>query len=116
MATLLGNPELKIAISANGFIKGGNLDNIDGIKYDFSLSSRILKGKIKQPIDISALPETRKVDLVVEPGEVVFVLTQETLMLPNDIMATLIPKRKLSHDGIMILGGLSIDPLYEGRL
>jgi deoxycytidine triphosphate deaminase len=116
MATLLGNPEIKIAISSNGFIKDGNQDNIDGLKYDFSLSSRILKAKFKQPIDISALPETRKVDLVIEPGEVVFVLTQEVLMLPNDIMALLIPKRKLSHDGIMILGGLSVDPLYEGRL
>jgi deoxycytidine triphosphate deaminase len=116
MATLLGNPEIKDAISSNGFIKNGNQDNIDGLKYDFSLSSRILKAKFKQPIDISALPETRKVDLVIEPGEVVFVLTQEVLMLPNDIMALLIPKRKLSHDGIMILGGLSVDPLYEGRL
>jgi len=116
MATLLGNPELKIAVSSSGFIKNGNQDNIDGLKYDFSLSSRILKAKFKQPIDISALPETRKVDLVIEPGEVVFVLTQEILALPDDIMAVLIPKRKLSHDGIMILGGLSVDPLYDGRL
>jgi len=116
MPVLLGNPELKQALSDNGFVKEGKIENIDGVKYDFCLSSKILKAKFKQPIDINALPETRKVDLVVEPGEVVFVLTQETLTLPDDIMALLIPKRKLSHDGIMILGGLSVDPLYEGRL
>jgi len=116
MPTLLGNSDLKNALSEKGFIKDGIIENVDGIKYDFSLSSRLLKAKFKQPIDISALPETRKVDLVVEPGEVVFVLTKETLSLPDDLMAILIPKRKLSHDGIMILGGLSVDPLYEGKL
>lgn len=116
MPTLLGNPDLKQALSDDGFIKSGKLENIDGLKYDFSLSARVLKAKFKQPMDIDQLPQTRKVDFVVEPGEVVFVLTQETLHLPIDVMAILIPKRKLSHDGIMILGGLSVDPLYEGRL
>lgn len=116
MPTLLGNDELKKAILPDGFIKDGSINNIDGIKYDFCLSSYILKAKFKQPIEITNLPETRKVDLVVEPGEVVFVLTQETLSLPNDVMVLLIPKRKLSHDGIMILGGLSVDPMYEGKL
>ncbi|MDQ3073273.1 MAG: hypothetical protein M3Q97_08440 [Bacteroidota bacterium] len=30
--------------------------------------------------------------------------------------ALLIPKKKLSHKGILILGGLSVDPLYKGKL
>lgn len=116
MPELLGNTSLIEALSETGFIKNGKRDNIDGIKYDFCLSTEILKAKFKQPINIASLPDTMKRELVVEPGEVVFVLTQETLVLPNNIMAILIPKRKLSHDGIMILGGLSVDPLYEGRL
>lgn len=116
MPTLLNNSDLKIAVSEDGFIKHGKYENIDGIKYDFSISPRILKAKFKQPIDIDQLPETRKGDAVIEPGEVVFVLTQETLQLPDNVSAILIPKRKLSHDGIMILGGLSVDPLYEGKL
>lgn len=116
MPELLGNTSLIDALSQNGFIRNGKKDNIDGIKYDFCLSSTILKAKFKQPIDVEKLPDTMKRELVVEPGEVVFVLTHEILTLPNNIMAILIPKRKLSHDGIMILGGLSVDPLYEGRL
>jgi dUTPase len=116
MPTLISNPELIAAIGPGGFIVNGKSENIDGVKYDFSLSPNILKSKFGQPIDISQLPETRKVDLYVEPGEVVFVLTEEKVKLPDDVMALLIPKRKLSHDGIMLLGGLSIDPLYEGRL
>jgi dUTPase len=116
MPTLLGLPALKNALSETGFIKNGKLENIDGIKYDFCLSPEILKAKFKQPINAASLPDTMKKELVIEPGEVVFVLTQETVSLPDNVMAILIPKRKLSHDGIMILGGLSIDPLYEGRL
>ena len=116
MPTLLNNPELKQAINEGGFIINGKIENIDGIKYDFSVSNRILKARFKQPIDIDQLPQTLKGELVIEPGEVVFVLTQENLALPDNISAILVPKRKLSHDGIMILGGLSIDPLYEGKL
>ena len=116
MPTLMSNPQLKEFITNGEFIKKGNIDNIDGIKYDFCLSSRILKAKYGQPVDVSNFQDTMKRDLVVEPGEVVFVLTEETISLPDNIMAFLIPKRKLSHDGIMILGGLSVDPYYEGRL
>jgi deoxycytidine triphosphate deaminase len=116
MPTLLGNPDLKQAVSPTGFIKDGRIENIDGAKYDFCLSARVLKAKFKQPMDLDQLPQTRRVDFVVEPGEVVFVLTQETLVMPDNMMGILIPKRKLSHDGIMILGGLSVDPLYEGKL
>lgn len=116
MPIILGYDRLKEAVGENGFIKSGNIQNIDGIKYDFCLSSKILKAKYKQPVDVSDFPETLKSELVIDPGEVVFVLTSESVSLPDNIMAILIPKRKLSHDGIMILGGLSIDPLYDGRL
>jgi deoxycytidine triphosphate deaminase len=116
MPTLLNNLELAKAIEETSIISNGKSENLDGIKYDFSLSSFILKARFKQPIDINQLPELRKGDITVEPGEVVFVLSNETLSMPVDIMALLIPKRKLSHDGIMILGGLSVDPLYEGKL
>lgn len=116
MPTLVNNSELLQAISENGFIQNGKPENIDGIKYDFSLSQRVLKAKFKQPINVNDLPQTTRTEFVVEPGEVVFVLTEEKLKMPDNIMAILIPKRKLSHDGIMVLGGLSVDPLYSGRL
>ena len=116
MPVLLNNNDLLQAISPTGFIENGKSENIDGIKYDFSLSQRVLKAKFKIPINIDDLPQTTRTEFVVDPGEVVFVLTEETLKMPDNVMAVLIPKRKLSHDGIMILGGLSVDPLYAGKL
>jgi hypothetical protein len=54
--------------------------------------------------------------LIIEPGEVVFVLSEERLSLPSDMIAQLSPKRKLAHAGILTLGGFTVDPGYQGRL
>jgi dUTPase len=80
------------------------------------MSSKVLMANFDTPVDVSKLSEKERANLRIEPGEVVFVLTEETLELPRDIVANLSPKRKLSHHGIMVLGGFCIDPLYEGRL
>ena len=60
-----------------------------------------------------SIPE---VDRFVEPGEVVFVLTEERLDLPRNMIAVLSQKRKLFNQGIQVLGGFCIDPLYRGKL
>ena len=38
------------------------------------------------------------------------------MALPDNMIAVLTPKRKLAHDGILILGGLAVDPGYKGFL
>src|ERR1700684_1905031 len=80
------------------------------------MGSLVLKAKSGQPVDIEELPAVEKSTLAVEPGEVVFVLTQEKLNLPRNMMAVLSSKRKLAHGGIIILGGSVVDPLYHNYL
>src|SRR5208337_2412677 len=75
-----------------------------------------LKASYKRPIDVEKLSEAEKAELFIEPGEMVFILTEERLDLPNNMIAELSPKRKLSHAGILAIGGFCIDPLYQGRL
>lgn len=116
MATMVTGSELRKAIETSEFITGGDPGSVEGVKYDFHLSSQILKAKFKRPVNFDHLTEAEKRELEVEPGEVVFVLTQERLSLPLDVVAQLSPKRKLSHAGILTLGGLCVDPGYEGRL
>jgi deoxycytidine triphosphate deaminase len=105
MPRLITENELKTAVELNTFIKNGNVNNAEGVKYDFCLGSELLKAVFGRPIDMLKLPENNRTSLNIEPGEVVFVLTKEELDLPNNIHAVLSPKRKLSHDGIMVLGG-----------
>ncbi len=116
MPTMVTGQDLLGAVSKGSFIQGGDSSCVEGVKYDFRLSARILKARYSSPIDASKLSETEKQGLSVEPGEVVFVLTEERLALPINMVAQLSPKRKLSHAGILTLGGFTIDPSYEGRL
>lgn len=116
MPKIVTETRIKEFIENNSIIKNGRAENAEGVKYDFRISSRILKAKYHQPIDVNNLPEQEKANIFIEPGEVVFVLTEETIELPINMKAILMPKRKMSHEGILTLGGLSIDPLYKGKL
>src|SRR5438093_10538078 len=116
MPRLLNHVEIAEAVERGSFIKGGKSESAEGVKYDFHLSNRILKAGFGRPIDAEKLSEIEKKDLYIEPGEMVFVLTEERLTLPDNMVALLSPKRKLSHAGILSIGGFCIDPLYDGKL
>lgn len=116
MPAMVTGQKLRAAVEDGSFIQGGDSTCVEGVKYDFRLSARILKARYASPIDASKLSEIEKQGLSVEPGEAVFVLTEERLKLPENMVAQLSPKRKLSHAGILTLGGFTIDPRYEGRL
>lgn len=117
MSKIIGAEKLEDLISDGNIIKNGSTECVDGIKYDFRLGPKFLKAYFGQTVDYNEFttPEDRT-KAVVEPGEVVFVLSKERLSLPNDIYIQLNPKRSLSQDGIELLGGLTVDPGYEGHL
>ena len=116
MANIISGEKLTEAVKTQTFIKGGDIKCAEGVKYDFRVSSKILKANYKRPIDVNKLTETEKSELFIDPGEMVFILTEERLDLPDNMLAELSPKRKLSHAGILAIGGFCIDPLYQGRL
>jgi deoxycytidine triphosphate deaminase len=116
MAVMITGDDLRNAVTEGALIASGDLSCAEGVKYDFRLSQRILKAKFRRPINAGELSVSERRDLIIEPGEVVFVLSEERLTLPSDVIAQLSPKRKLSHAGILTLGGFTIDPGYEGHL
>jgi dCTP deaminase len=116
MATLITHDHLKEIVSAGQIVIGGDPTAVEGIKYDFRLGSKFLKASLERPVDYNDLHGTEKLKAKIEPGEVVFVMSEERLNLPTDMFVTLVHKRKLSHDGIAIMGGLCVDPGYQGHL
>ena len=117
VSKVISGKRLQDAVSNSVFLSGGDISNCDGIKYDFRLDDRILKSRYRVPINYSDIPvEKQGTDLVVSPGEMVFVLTKETLNLPKNIFSQLSPRRKMTEFGIITLGGLAIDPGYNGKL
>lgn len=118
MSKVITEKEIKSWIKGSTNIIEGSLECAEGIKYDFRLGSKFLKayfGRVMDyETDLKSAEDMRRA--VVEPGEVVFVLSRERLVLPRNVYAQLSPKRSLSQDGIELMGGLTIDPGYEGYL
>lgn len=113
MSRLILENELRDAVKNNSFIKNGSLNSCEGMKYDFRVSSKLLSPHFNRD---RAFDEQDETNFVIKPGETAYVMTEEDLDLPNNIFCQLSTKRKLSHDGILLLGGFSIDPNYKGKL
>lgn len=116
MAALITHDHLKKIITTGQIIIGGDLESVEGFKYDFRLGSKFLKASLERPEDYNDLHGIDKLKAKIEPGEVVFVMSEERLNLPMDMFITLVHKRKISHDGITVMGGLCVDPGYRGHL
>jgi deoxycytidine triphosphate deaminase len=116
MASLVTHDRLKELINAGQIIIDGDPAAVEGIKYDFRFGSKFLKASLERPVDFNDLQGTEKLQAKIDPGEVVFVMSEERLRLPMDVFVVLVHKRKLSHDGIAVMGGLCVDPGYEGHL
>lgn len=118
MSKVITEEEIRQWILEKKVIQDGDVSCAEGIKYDFRLGSKFLKAyfgrEVDYNVDLKTAEDRRKA--VVEPGEVVFVLSQERLSLPDNVYVQLSPKRSLSQDGIELMGGLIVDPGYEGYL
>ena len=116
MASLVTHEHLKEIITAGEIVVGGDPAAVEGIKYDFKFGRKFLKSSLERPVDFNDLQGTQQLQAKIDPGEVVFVISEEKLRLPMDMFVVLVQKRKLSHDGIAVMGGLCVDPGYEGHL
>ena len=116
MATLITQDSLRSLVEKGVVIEGGDLACAEGVKYDFRIGGRFLKASWERPVTYQELSVTDRANAKVSPGEVVFVMSEEKLQLPPDMFLILSQKRKISHEGITVMGGLCVDPLYEGHL
>ena len=117
MASLITHEQLKKLVRDGEVVSGGDPDAVEGIKYDFRLGNRFLKASLERPFDYRDLHTVDdRAKAKIEPGEVVFVMSEEKLHLPMNMFVVLSHKRKISHDGIAVMGGLCVDPGYQGYL
>jgi dUTPase len=114
MSNIIGESELKQFVSNGEIIQNGDVGCAEGIKYDFCLGEKFIKTGFNSPKSYDYLLERDAA--IIAPGEVVFVLTREYIDIPLDINIVLHEKRKLSQEGISLLGGRGVDPGYKGYL
>jgi len=115
MSVLVSGEELKINL--DNYMTNSRTENCEGIKYDLTLHGRFLKAKYGQPMEYDKLsPQELNEGTIVSPGETVYVMTEETLHLPQNVYATLTSKRNMGERGINVHSALVVDPGYKGKL
>lgn len=113
--TITGN-KIKQLVKGNKIIENGSINNCGSLKYDFTLSDEILKSDFNTPVKLMELSAEERREALIQPGEVVYVLTKEKVNLPPNMYMSLSANRGMSEYGVLTLGGFAVDPGYSGRL
>lgn len=116
MSKTITGDSLKKLVEDGKIIVDGTVENCGALKYDFVLSDEFLKADFKSPQKMSDLSAMEKRNVVIEPGEVVYVLSKETVNIPANMYMNLSANRGMSEYGVLTLGGFAVDPGYSGRL
>lgn len=116
VSSLVNQEGLKALLAEGLIVKNGDANSVEGVKYDFRIGPSFLKSKFRRPMEFDRLSIDAISSAEIEPGEVVFVRTEEEISLPTNMMIVLTHKRTIAYDGILILGGLTVDPGFDGPL
>lgn len=92
---------------------------IDCASYTLAVGSEIYIS----PTDISADRSSRTIRrlnpgeaFAIPPGQFAFLITKETIHIPNDAMALISMKAKIKFRGLINISGFHVDPGYCGQL
>ncbi|HEY8502860.1 MAG TPA: hypothetical protein VIL21_09250 [Solirubrobacterales bacterium] len=93
-------------------------DRVRGASYELRVAPDFLilpDGKRFWPESPDLANRALYAEFSLEPGEVAFVSSAEKLRMPWDLTGNIAPKFRLALDGLLIMGGMLVDPGY-GRL
>lgn len=107
---LLSNPRLT---------DDGEFD-IQPDSYDLTAGKALWKdsdGNVSRPLLYDpSLPPSKQETRSLRPGEMVFVITHEDILMPKDLCATVYTKNRLAMAGILALNAGHVDPGYRGPI
>jgi deoxycytidine triphosphate deaminase len=95
-----------------------DMDCVRGAAYELRVSPEYLilpDGTRYWPGCADEQRRQRIASFEVKPGEVAFVSSAEQLRMPWDLAGNIAPKFRLALDGLLIMGGMLVDPGY-GRV
>src|SRR5882757_9807847 len=110
MAVLPGQ-EIESEIKAGHLIRNAKLENIEACSYDMRIGTFFLNGQI-----INAAHGRATEQIILQPGDVLSMFTEEELDLPPGICGTAFPLNSQSSRGLLVLNPGHIDPGFRGPL
>lgn len=107
-----------LSSSLPSLIEPFNADQIESASYELCLGEEVY---------ISALPDTpprerkkiilkEKETVFIPPGQFAFLITSETIKVPNNALALISIKFKQKSYGLINVSGFHVDPGYSGKL
>ena len=129
---VLNRDEINRRLEKGGLLRNprrgedGQFD-IEADSYDLTAGKALWKESTRKgrkgrggPVEtLSYLPEQprdKQPTLTVQPGQMVFVITHEDILMPIDLCGTVYSRNKLARDGILALNAGHVDPGYEGPI
>ena len=92
---------------------------VDCAAYTLRVGSEIYispDGKIKNPDRHTRQALTKGEGFAIPPGQFAFLLTEETVRVPNDALAFISIKGRIKFKGLINISGFHVDPGYSGQL
>jgi deoxycytidine triphosphate deaminase len=113
----LSDGEIRERIAAGQLILGGDERKADASSYEFRAGMIVRTGR-DDPAEaiVDWTDDTASAIYYVEPGELVWVRTRETVDMPHDLCAFWWQTNRLSRYGLMLVNMTMVEPGYKGPL
>jgi dCTP deaminase len=100
-------------------IEGFQADKIDCAAYTLTIGDEVYISPSQQ-LTTANEQTIRKLDLneafVIPPGQFAFLLTHETVTIPDDAIGFISMKARIKFRGLINVSGFHVDPGYRGQL
>ena len=108
---ILAAQDITSHINTNTLIHNAALDNVEACSYDMRIGTIFYEGQI-----INAAHARATEQIIIQPGAVISMYTEEELDLPPDICGTAFPLNSQSSAGLLVLNPGHVDPGFKGPL
>lgn len=111
--TVLSDTAIRDRMRVGDLVPDGNPDWAEECSYSFRPGRAFIAGEMGSSIEFqSALA----MDIVIEPGKMVWVRTSDRVKLPNNMVGFWWQTNTLSRKGLMLVNMSMVEPGYEGDL
>lgn len=108
---ILCKSDISKLIASSNLIADYEKSCLQSCSYDLRIGTIFRDGQV-----INETHSRAEEQIIIEPGEIVSVLTLERLKLPKDIAGTAFAINSQSREGLMVLNPGHVDPGFEGSL
>jgi deoxycytidine triphosphate deaminase len=116
--SVLSDADIEASIAVGQLVEHGNSDHVDACAYEFHAGRIFRTGELVGIDDVTDWTgSTSYSDIYeIQSGELVWIRTRESVVMPEDVCAFWWQTNRLSRQGLMLVNMSMVEPGYEGDL